>query len=166
MDLVLSGWMNKQIAAELGISVITVKVHRGNMMRKMGADSFLNLVKIATRLSLMSMTKAENAAARPANTRIAVRSGSSRSSAPAVASAGLYLPNSVTGCLTNQPDGLHASFSLACRLVTGTVPAGFAPSLCCFPAERGIPHCSLVKETLWRVRRHKGFDRRSRRQTA
>ena len=138
MDLVLSGWMNKQIAAELGISVITVKVHRGNMMRKMGADSFLDLVKIATRLSLMSMTKAENAA-----------------------------PRTSTGRLTNKQDGLHASFSLACRLVTitGTVPAGFAPSLCCFPAERAIPHWSSVKETLWRVRRHKGFDRRPRRQT-
>jgi len=167
MDLVLSGWMNKQIAAELGISVITVKVHRGNMMRKMGADSFLDLVKIATRLSLMSMTKAENPAARASNTRIAVGSGSRRTSPHAVASAGPHFPNSVTGRLTTQQDGLHASFSLACRLVTvtGTVPSGFAPSLCCFPAERGIPHWSLVKETLWRARRHKGFDRRPRRQT-
>jgi FixJ family two-component response regulator len=167
MDMVLSGWMNKQIAAKLGISEITVKVHRGTMMRKMGADSFLDLVKIATRLRLMSMTKAENTAARPSNTRTAVRSGSPQTSAHAVASAGLYLPNSVTGRLTTQQDGLHASFSLACRLVTvtGNAPAGFAPSLCCFPAERGNPHWSLVQETLWRVRRHKGLVRRPRRQT-
>jgi FixJ family two-component response regulator len=166
MDLVLSGWLNKQIAAKLGISEITVKVHRGTMMRKMGADSFLDLVKIATRLRLMSMTKAENAAARPSNTRIAVRSGSRRTSADAVAPAGLYLPNSATGRLTTQWDGLHASFSLGCRLVTvtGNEPAGLAPSLCCFPAERVNPHWGLVKETLWRVRRHKGLVRRARRQ--
>src|SRR5215469_7463112 len=131
MELVLSGWMNKQIAAKLGITEITVKVHRGTMMRKMGADSFLDLVKIATRLRLMPVTKAENAAARPLNTRIAVRSGSRRTSAQAVAPAGLYLPNSITGRLTTQQDGLQASFSLACRLVTvtGNEPAGFAPSL-------------------------------------
>lgn len=53
MELVLSGWLNKQIAAKLGITEITVKVHRGSMMRKMGADSLLDLVKIATRLRLM-----------------------------------------------------------------------------------------------------------------
>ena len=70
LELVLSGCLNRQIAAKLGISEITVKVHRGNMMRKMGADSFLDLVKIATRLRLMPVTKAETAAARPLNTRI------------------------------------------------------------------------------------------------
>jgi len=70
MELVLSGWLNKQIAAKLGITEATVKVHRGTMMRKMGADSFLDLVRIATRLRLMPVTKVENAAARPLNTRI------------------------------------------------------------------------------------------------
>lgn len=166
MDLVLSGWLNKEIAAKLGISEITVKVHRGTMMRKMSADSFLELVKIATMLRLMSMTKSENAAARPSNTRIAVRSGLRRTSANAVAPAGLDLPNSVAGCLTTQRDGLHASFSLTCRLitVTGNELAGFAPGLCCFPDDRGNPHWSLVKETLWRVRRHRGIVRRPRRQ--
>jgi FixJ family two-component response regulator len=142
MELVLSGWLNKQIAAKLGITEITVKVHRGTMMRKMGADSFLDLVKIATRLCLMPVTKAENAAARPLNTRIAVRSASHGTSAHAVAPAGLYLPNSVTGRLTTHEDGLHASFSLACRLVTvtGNEPAGFAPSSCWFPAELEKAH--------------------------
>ena len=166
IELVLSGCLNKQIAAKLGISEITVKVHRGTMMRKMGAESFLDLVKIATRLRLMPVTKAENAAARSVNTRIAVRSGSRRTSAHAVAPAGLSLPNSVTGRLTTEPDGLHASFSLPCGLstVTGNEAARSAPSLCWFPAERGNPHWSLVKETLWRVRRHKGFVRRPRRQ--
>jgi FixJ family two-component response regulator len=53
LELVLSGWLNKQIAAKLGISEITVKVHRGTMMRKMCADSFLALLKTAMRLRLM-----------------------------------------------------------------------------------------------------------------
>jgi FixJ family two-component response regulator len=166
IELVLSGWLNKQIAAKLGITEVTVKVHRGNMMRKMGANSFLDLVKITMRLRLMPVTKTEGSAARPLDTQIAVRSGSRGTSAHAAAPAGLYLPNSVTGRLTTEPDGLRASFSLACRLVTvtGNEPAGFAPSHCWFPAERGNPHWSLVKETLWRVRRHKGFVRRPRRQ--
>ena len=167
MELVLSGWMNKQIAAKLGITEITVKVHRGNMMRKMGADSFLDLVKIATRLRLMPVPKAEDAASRPLNTRIAVRSRSLRTSAHVVAPAGLYVPNLVTKPLTTPEDGLHASFSLACRLVTvtGNESAGFAPSPCWFLAERENPHWSLVKETLRHVRRHNGFALRTRRQT-
>ena len=65
LELVLSGWLNKQIAAKLGISEITVKVHRGTMMRKMCADSFLALLKTAMRLHLMPVTKTESAAARP-----------------------------------------------------------------------------------------------------
>jgi FixJ family two-component response regulator len=167
MELVLSGWMNKQIAAKLGITEITVKVHRGNMMRKMGADSFLDLVKIATRLRLMPVTKGESAAARPLNTRIAVRSGSRRPSAHAVAPEGLCLPSATTGRLTTHEDGLHASFSLACRLVTvtGKESAGFAPSPCWFSAERENPHRSLVKETLRHVRRHNDVARRPWRKT-
>ena len=168
MELVLSGWMNKEIARKLGITEITVKVHRGNMMRKMGADSFLDLVKIATRLRLMPVTKAETAAAWPLITRIAVRSGSRRTSAHAVAPAGLYVPNLVTGRLTTHEDGLHASISLACGLVTvtGNECTGFALSPSWFPAERENPHWSLVKETLRHVRRHNGFAGRPRRQTA
>ena len=60
MELVLSGLLNKQIAAKLGITEITVKVHRGSMMRKMGADSLLELVKIATRLRLTPVTQEES----------------------------------------------------------------------------------------------------------
>jgi FixJ family two-component response regulator len=166
IELVLSGWLNKQIATKLGITEITVKVHRGNMMRKMGANSFLDLVKIAMRLRVMPVTKTEGTAARPLDTQIAVRNGPRGTSAHAVAPAGLYLQNSVTGHLTTEPDGLHASFGFACRLVTVTCnePAGFAPSLCWFPAERENPHWSHVKETLWRVRRHNGFVRQPRRQ--
>jgi FixJ family two-component response regulator len=47
MALVTSGLMNKQIAAEIGVSEITVKFHRGNVMRKMGARSLADLVKMA-----------------------------------------------------------------------------------------------------------------------
>jgi FixJ family two-component response regulator len=50
MALVCSGKMNKQIAAELGLSEITVKVHRGKVMRKMQADSLPELVRLADRL--------------------------------------------------------------------------------------------------------------------
>jgi len=50
LALVVSGLLNKQVAAELGISEITVKAHRGRVMQKMQAQSFAELVKIATRL--------------------------------------------------------------------------------------------------------------------
>ena len=88
LELVLSGWLNKQIAAKLGVSEITVKVHRGTMMRKLCADSFLSLVKIAMRLCLVPVTKTESSAARPLETQVAVRSGSRRT-AHALAPAGL-----------------------------------------------------------------------------
>jgi FixJ family two-component response regulator len=47
----MRGLLNKQAAAELGISEYTVQIHRGNIMRKMKADSFATLVRIATKLS-------------------------------------------------------------------------------------------------------------------
>ncbi|MDT3683811.1 MAG: response regulator transcription factor [Pseudorhodoplanes sp.] len=50
--LVAAGLMNKQIAAELGVSEITVKIHRGNMIRKMGAKSLADLVRKADLLNL------------------------------------------------------------------------------------------------------------------
>lgn len=52
MALVVSGQLNKQVGGELGISVITVKAHRGQVMQKMKANSFADLVKIAGRLRL------------------------------------------------------------------------------------------------------------------
>lgn len=52
MTLVVAGLPNKQIGAELGISEITVKAHRGSMMRKMKADSLPELVSMAGRLRL------------------------------------------------------------------------------------------------------------------
>jgi FixJ family two-component response regulator len=52
MSLVIAGLLNKQIGGELGISEITVKAHRGQMMRKMKADSLAALVTMASRLGL------------------------------------------------------------------------------------------------------------------
>jgi len=52
MTLVVSGLLNKQVGGELGISEITVKAHRGQVMRKMQADSLAGLVKMAARLDL------------------------------------------------------------------------------------------------------------------
>ena len=53
MTLVASGLLNKQVGGELGISEITVKAHRGNVMRKMKADSFADLVGMALRLRVV-----------------------------------------------------------------------------------------------------------------
>jgi FixJ family two-component response regulator len=50
MTLVVSGLLNKQIGAELGISEITVKAHRGRVMRKMKANSLPDLVRMASAL--------------------------------------------------------------------------------------------------------------------
>jgi FixJ family two-component response regulator len=52
MGWVVTGRLNKQIAGELGTSEITVKVHRGHVMRKMKADSVPDLVRMADRLGL------------------------------------------------------------------------------------------------------------------
>src|SRR5262244_2237424 len=52
MDLVVSGLLNKQIAAALGVSEITIKVHRGQVMQKMGAESVADLVRMADKLGI------------------------------------------------------------------------------------------------------------------
>jgi FixJ family two-component response regulator len=52
MSLVVTGWLNKQIGFELGISEITVKIHRGRAMNKMGAQSLAELVRMTERLEL------------------------------------------------------------------------------------------------------------------
>lgn len=52
LPLLVSGLLNKQAAFELGITEYTVQIHRGHIMRKMEADSFATLVRLATRLKL------------------------------------------------------------------------------------------------------------------
>jgi FixJ family two-component response regulator len=52
MKHVVAGWVNKRIAGELGLSVVTVKVHRGQVMRKMQAKSVAELVRMADRLGV------------------------------------------------------------------------------------------------------------------
>jgi FixJ family two-component response regulator len=52
LPLLVRGLLNKQAAAELGITEYTVQIHRGHIMRKMEADSFATLVKLAGRLNL------------------------------------------------------------------------------------------------------------------
>jgi DNA-binding CsgD family transcriptional regulator len=68
MTLVVSGPLNKQVGGELGISEITVKAHRGQVMQKMKADSFADLVKKAARLSLRPCAE-KLTLHRPVNTR-------------------------------------------------------------------------------------------------
>ena len=58
LELVISGRLNKQAAAELGISEITIKVHRGRVMTKMRATSLPDLVNRATKLKLRPAEKA------------------------------------------------------------------------------------------------------------
>src|ERR1700732_1972053 len=57
MALVVSGHLNKQVGGELGISEITVKAHRGKVMRKMGAKSLADLVTMAARLRVTPAPK-------------------------------------------------------------------------------------------------------------
>jgi FixJ family two-component response regulator len=57
MALVVSGMLNKEIGGELGITDITVKAHRGQVMRKMKADSLPDLVTMAARLGIRRTAK-------------------------------------------------------------------------------------------------------------
>jgi FixJ family two-component response regulator len=54
MNLVVSGMLNKQISSQIGISEATVKIHRGNVMRKMQAGSVVDLVRMADKLKPFS----------------------------------------------------------------------------------------------------------------
>lgn len=56
MALVVTGLMNKQVAARLELSEITVKIHRGNVMRKMAAQSLADLVRMAEQLGVRDAT--------------------------------------------------------------------------------------------------------------
>jgi FixJ family two-component response regulator len=58
MALVVRGLMNKQVAGDLNISEITVKAHRGRVMRKMQARTFVGLVNMANELGMRTGSKA------------------------------------------------------------------------------------------------------------
>ena len=57
MASVVKGLMNKQVGGELGISEITIKAHRGRVMRKMQARTFVELVNMATELGMATGSK-------------------------------------------------------------------------------------------------------------
>jgi FixJ family two-component response regulator len=85
MALVVSGLLNKQVAGELHISEITVKAHRGKVMRKMRADSLADLVTMAGSLSMASRLPS---AQRLGRVKIAYSTAPSRSSEGAPAEPG------------------------------------------------------------------------------
>ena len=60
MALVVTGMLNKQVAATLGTSIKTVKVHRAHLVKKMGADSLPDLVRMAVRLRLPQLPPADS----------------------------------------------------------------------------------------------------------
>ncbi len=66
MALVVSGLLNKQVAGRLEISEITVKAHRGKVMRKMGVGSLAQLVITAAKLNAVSLSRSSPASARAA----------------------------------------------------------------------------------------------------
>jgi FixJ family two-component response regulator len=62
MALVTSGLQNKQVAMEAGIAETTVKIHRANVMRKMHAKSFVELIKMADTLKIRRLKSATDCA--------------------------------------------------------------------------------------------------------
>ena len=60
LDLVTKGLMNKQVAAEVGLSEITVKIHRGHVMRKMAARSLPDLVRMTEALKGYSQKRSRS----------------------------------------------------------------------------------------------------------
>jgi len=85
MALVVSGLLNKQVGGELGISEITVKAHRGQVMRKMKAGSLADLVNMAARLRLTPTPKADTPTDRSFSARSLISGFSRLLNTPVVA---------------------------------------------------------------------------------
>jgi FixJ family two-component response regulator len=113
MVLVVAGLLNKQVGGELGISEVTVKAHRGSMMRKMEAESLSELIGIAARLRLL----------RPAPTKEFLEKQTLRA-APSVRSGVADASLSNTGCAApfcaDRAGGHGAGFSARGRAHTRT----------------------------------------------
>ena len=76
MELVARGRLNKQIAAEIGVSEATVKLHRGHVMEKMQADSLADLIRMAERLAFAEDGRRQTQS--QADTRRSPKYGTSR----------------------------------------------------------------------------------------
>ena len=61
MELVVAGLTNKEIAERLYLSIVTIKLHRGQMMRKMRAESLADLVKMSEKIGLAHGREGSNA---------------------------------------------------------------------------------------------------------